>query len=517
MSIPITLSNGQTIVIDETTGDIIQDSGPVDQNQREGERSRTSTLGLPEAPSGAQAGFNPDTDRVIDVVNLPGGKQIEYQSATGGVQRVFVPDSTGGGGGVSATSIYSQQQANARDQAALAQNQAQFDQQMGYDKARFNTQISGRDALGNPTLDARQFDQNLAQRQYEFGQNAALDREKTALSLGSRPETLQRYLRALRGEFSPQGLGLPAPQMPLGPLPGGAQQVAAGQPAPALGQAAPTSVPGASTGGGLSGFGDTPGTYRVSPTDPDAAKMLQKPGYQLTSPTAAAPYLQQLAKEGNSTQTYVPGYGTGTGSGISSAPVAGAPVGANTQSAQDALIAGGRKPKFYSGGVAIFKHGGPIPEHVIGVGLKSGKTYEFGEAGSEFVIPNNKVKDLMSLLGKGMMDDEGMDMDGEQDMMGNKSYQTGGQIGYDPTSLFNPAPGLVNQANIGGLPQVDYFTGGGQSLLPSAQKLSNSLGSERDFYGGFLQDEAGINPNDVFELAGKMAPKVRGLTTPRYV
>lgn len=54
-------------------------------------------------------------------------------------------------------------------------------------------------------------------------------------------------------------------------------------------------------GGGLSGFGPTPGTYRLSPTDPDAARMIGKPGYQMTSAADAAPHLAQLAAEGNPT------------------------------------------------------------------------------------------------------------------------------------------------------------------------------------------------------------------------
>ena len=57
-------------------------------------------------------------------------------------------------------------------------------------------------------------------------------------------------------------------------------------------------------GGGLSGFGATPNTYRVSPTDPDAAGLIARnpPGmYSVTSAADAAPHLAQLAAEGNPT------------------------------------------------------------------------------------------------------------------------------------------------------------------------------------------------------------------------
>ena len=42
------------------------------------------------------------------------------------------------------------------------------------------------------------------------------------------------------------------------------------------------------------------------------------------------------------------------------------------------------------------------------------------------------------------------------------------------------------------------------------------LPSEQSSYAGSLQDEFGLQPDDVFSLAQKLAPKVRGLSTPRY-
>ena len=44
-----------------------------------------------------------------------------------------------------------------------------------------------------------------------------------------------------------------------------------------------------------------------------------------------------------------------------------------------------------SGAVYGMAGGGVINEHVLGVGTSSGKSYEFGESGSEVVIPQNKM------------------------------------------------------------------------------------------------------------------------------
>lgn len=89
----------------------------------------------------------------------------------------------------------------------------------------------------------------------------------------------------------PQG-GQVAPQ-PMSSAPAAAQQAAATPTAAASSTYAPGNE-------GLSGFGPN-GTLRISPTDRDASKMLGRPGYVLTSPEQAAPYLAQLAAEGNST------------------------------------------------------------------------------------------------------------------------------------------------------------------------------------------------------------------------
>lgn len=69
------------------------------------------------------------------------------------------------------------------------------------------------------------------------------------------------------------------------------------------GVAAPPDTSAAAGGGGLSGFGAQPNTYRVSPTDPDAARLMaQHPGmYSVTTAQAAAPYLAELAAQGNPT------------------------------------------------------------------------------------------------------------------------------------------------------------------------------------------------------------------------
>ena len=105
------------------------------------------------------------------------------------------------------------------------------------------------------------------------------------------------------------------------------------------------------------------------------------------------------------------------------------------------------------------------------------------------------------------------------------SYASGGPIGYSMDynpKVFNP-PMLsdivsrgYNTPGVPLMPQVATLTGNGQSLIPSSQSLFNALPSERASYSGFLQDEAGVAPQDVFELTRRLAPQVTGLRTPRF-
>ena len=522
MSIPITLSNGQTIIIEESTGNVIGDPGPLNTTRAvppgglAGPYAPPGTYpqdqtGVGGAPGGSQPPFDPKTHRVVDTVRVGNGTQVTYSDGTN-QWTTFLPNEESGAGS------YAQSQQTLRNNADLAEQARQFNETFGFNKARFNTQFPEEQRQFNEQLgfqrskfasefpeQQRQFDATLAQRGSQFNADLDFQRGKTLLGLGSRPDTLQRYLYALQGKQSPQALGGVAPVLPGGfgvpAVPGGptAPQGATPAPFPAPrpgpgpfppGPApAPNPAPNLSTGyaspyEGLSGFNRN-GTLRLAASDPDAAGLMAKyPGqYTIGSPTST------------------------------SAPSITATAPTTLRAEDQALIAAGRTPKFYSDGVAIFKHGGPIPEHVIGVGMKSGKTYEFGEAGPEYVVSNDKMADLMGVLRKSGKEEGGV-----------RQYQEGGMVGYDPTSLFNPTnlAGIVQQGyntdpSVPLSPEVGFATGGGQSLVPSAQRLNSLLPSQQQSYAGFLQDEAGVLPEDVFSIAGKLMPKVRNLQTPRYV
>ena len=82
-------------------------------------------------------------------------------------------------------------------------------------------------------------------------------------------------------------------------------------------------------------------------------------------------------------------------------------------------------------------------------------------------------------------------------------------------SLFNPGAQNILSGIGGQFPQIGHFTGQGQSLIPSAQKLSRSTGAERGLYSGYLQDQAGVVPDDIFEIANRLAPRISGIRAPR--
>ncbi len=106
------------------------------------------------------------------------------------------------------------------------------------------------------------------------------------------------------------------------------------------------------------------------------------------------------------------------------------------------------------------------------------------------------------------------------------SFATGGTIGYDPSKPTyagqgqgdNAAPDIFSKVPQGlgsSFPQINQITGG-QSLIPSAQRLAMSTPTEKAFYSGFLQDEAGVNPDDVFDMSKRLAPQISNISTPRF-
>jgi hypothetical protein len=183
---------------------------------------------------------------------------------------------------------------------------------------------------------------------------------------------------------------------------------------------------------------------------------------------------------------------------------------------------------------ASMAKGGVIPELVVGKGLASGRTYTFGEKGPETVVPGlgKKPKGDGSYASGGTIGIPGSQVGGALPGF-NRGAQGPGGSGVAPPSLFNPPglPGIVNGPTLPGgipnLPQNSYFTGGGQSLIPSQQKLTQALPSERDAYSGFLQDVAGVDPTDTYQLSASAMPSryngysglgrvITGLSSSRY-
>ena len=171
----------------------------------------------------------------------------------------------------------------------------------------------------------------------------------------------------------------------------------------------------------------------------------------------------------------------------------------------------------------MYGRGGVIPEPVMGMGMHSGQSYMLGEQGDEVVVPKNKVpKDIFEQL---MKDAE--EVDYSEDRAGKRhvkvkraamnatnEYAGGGPLGYKPISpsVFNP-PSISNMFDF---PQIPNFTGG-TSLVPSAQRLFEALPSERNLFAGYLRDEVGAQPDDVFEMARRLAPQTGPQRTPRFV
>ena len=157
------------------------------------------------------------------------------------------------------------------------------------------------------------------------------------------------------------------------------------------------------------------------------------------------------------------------------------------------------------------------------MGMMSGQMYTFGEnamrGDREIVVPEHKVpKDMFERLMDGAEEVHySEDKSGKRSVRVKRqtmnSYANGGPLGYrdiDP-SVFNPP----SMSNTFGFPQIPNLTGG-TSLIPSSQRLFNALPSERALFSGYLRDEAGVQPDDVFEIARRLAPQ-GGMRAGRYV
>lgn len=308
----------------------------------------------------SNVGGQPKQQPIVDVLNLGGGR-YQYRFADGSTQiyDTNADNTGGGGGGVSATTAYAQQQQNARDAAALAEQKRQFDLQ--YANAQTPAE---RAAL-------------LAEQQRQFDQSQALSKGNTLLGLGSRPDTLIKYLYALRGQQTPQGI-----QNTTANLPGYGNVLGGG------------GAPGASA----------PGSAAPSAAAPMVDSRVAEVKQAIATP--GAPLGQYVAPGGTSISQTDPRLGPVSGQ-FNAQPISG-PATANQGptneqlGAQDALIKQGRIPRFYSNGVAIFGEGGTIPEPVAGIGLMSGQRYLFGEAGPEHVVKGRDPDDTSSKSPKGV-------------------------------------------------------------------------------------------------------------------
>lgn len=429
----------------------------------------------------------------------------------------------------------------ARDEAALALTRSQIGN-VGAGNASNAMDLAERQRQFNETLGSQkaQFDQRAVSDAADRTSREALSREQldvqrgnTLLGLGSRPETVARYLYALGGKQAPQQLGGVAPALPGYP---GTNTLPAN---PAAAAAAPPLAPASLNLPPQGGFGapvpnSTPLTAALpSPAAPSGTGNLPSDTMAL-SQLGNNPALNDLLRNANS------GVQPFAGQDISQT------IGASWSNpqGQKITVGGGESPDAYRTRVSAmnaaeeakspgwtlrqleantrqqdenrladqgYADGGEISEPMIAVGLHSGRVITLGEeapAKPEVVVPEGKtVAEVKHRSGK-------------------TSYADGGSLGYAPDyapkSVFNP-PMLsdivsrgYNTPGVPLMPQVATLTGNGQSLIPSSQSLFNALPSERASYSGFLQDEAGVAPQDVFELTRRLAPQVTGLRTPRF-
>lgn len=416
-------------------------------------------------------GFDPTQHVITNTRKVPGGTQIQYKDSNGDTQVTFVPDKSVVPGGTAAAGAKA---TGGGTTAAVAQRSAAADASLAEQQ--------------------RQFNENMGMHKAEYNQNYAFNQGKELLGLGSRPDTLIKYLYAIRGQQTPQAVAGTTTNLP------GFQNVV-GQPNPG-GAAAPAAQPAAAPVGIQA--------PRLAPLPTLAGADLRG---MIGTPQSATAQVNAQRANNNPTPNPVDGaitpanpYGSAGGTPLTSDT-------ANFFSHLASLgIFGG--PPAPTGGLqstpepqpVAMAAGGVIPEPVIGYGLHSGQTYTFGERGPETVVPGQGAAPK-----------------------GDGSYAAGGTIGYDPSvpgpsaNVFNPpdlqgvvARGYNSSPQTPLFPQIGIATNGGQSLIPSAQRLNSLLPSEQSLYSGALTDEFGVQPDDVFAMTRRLAPQVSGLRTPRF-
>ena len=478
-----------------------------------------------------------------------------------------------------------------------------------------------------------QFKSNQDFERAKFNENYALDQGKTLLGLGSRPDTLIKYLYAIRGQQTPQAVAGTTTN-----LPGFQNVVGQPNPQPTTGGQAPTSNPVMTPGGaapapaapGLlpSPAGGTPGPGNNAPAGTSLIPGTPYVGAPGAGAPAPSPSTGGMTIPGTSMtqgrsstfdnaaqvqQALAPGISIGMGNGVGPSATPPLHVGGNTpvpagvtedpnfqafrQSYANAITGGNISAQQAAagpramgpGGIAIYKSGGRIPEPVLGVGMHSGQHYLFGEAGPEHVVPGAGSKPAPPLHGTNAYADGGtigynpidatnaLNQSGSLNS-GQPNYNApppgGGSYGGPAAPAPAPAPtgmalprtdmtpgatigagGLINQGletmptsapaqnynaplspnvfnptNLPSIvargynsspqtplfPNVGIATNGGQSLIPSAQRYNSLLPSEQQNYSGALQDEFGVQPQDIYSIMQKLMPHISGLHTPRF-
>lgn len=439
-----------------------------------GEWRQTGATGAPPWAAAQLAG--------IPYAQWAASYKAAQEKATSGVQY--------GGTGISTVNAEIAAK-TAADQRA--QQQDQFNETMGYNKA-----VN---------------DQTRAYQQQQLD----VQKGNTLLNLGQRPDTLIKYLYAIRGQQTPQAISGTTSN-----LPGYGNITGQPNPAPGAGAtgASPSSTPVASASPILEGpprLGE-PGAQNVQ-TNANLVLAAQNPGaLSEAMGMKNVPYLgaQQANGQNLTFSPFVPNDQGGGRFANSIGNIIGVGPGnlppdisldkygdIHSATAKYATTPeeSARSQAQYDSN--RFAKGGVIPEPVIGIGTRSGQVYTFGEEGPEEVEPAKKP----------------------YTSDGSGSYASGGTIGTPSLSAdFFNNPNLKSVVDRGYnsspqtplFPQIGIATGGGQSLIPSTQTLNSLLPSEQSLYGGALQDEFGANPDDVFSLAKRLGPQVTGLRTPRF-
>ncbi|MDE1822255.1 MAG: hypothetical protein KGI98_15560 [Euryarchaeota archaeon] len=354
--------------------------------------------------------------RSTTVVN---GKLVDTE--TGQVIADYGRAGTGAAGAsVQAEQIRAQQQ--VLDRERLSQ---EFQQTYGLDKQKADQLAQYQQAqLQQNQMDLaekqRQFNLDLAQK----GQGLDVQRGNKLLEIGSRPETLLRYLYAIRGLQAPQGgqtsalpgyspgnYGAPPAYPPLGPQGIGAPPpdrsvTGISIPEAASGKAVPAPVTVPEGQQGPPGFQSAPGigaqTFGAPVTIPQAQQnhMIVAPtSVQTAGPKLAPVTIPGLTSQGQ-TVSYDPRFGLQNTAAINQAayaanpstvPKLGPTAGGGVQTA------GGFFGSAANAKAAGFDKGGVIPEPVIGRGLVSGQIYTFNEdtlqdpSKAETVVPAGKT------------------------------------------------------------------------------------------------------------------------------